>query len=216
MRAPAWGGAPAPADDAEARKRLVDAARSCFERFGFEKTSLSNVAAEAGVTRQTVYRYFDNTDELMRAAFALAAGGIVDRMLTHARRFEDPGERIIEAMLFLCREIPNDPHLGPPITQGRDGTPGRNMSSAVAMEVSRRALRVLAEAGPNGQWRPLRDEEWDGLVELILRLLQSFISNPGTPPHSEAELRVLLRRWLLPAMDSGALGEEVCRRGGSR
>jgi AcrR family transcriptional regulator len=186
----------------EARKRLVDAARSCFERFGFEKTSLSDVAAEAGVTRQTVYRYFDNTDELMRAALALAAGGIVDRMLTHARSFDDPGDRIIEAMLFLCREIPADPHLAPPFTQSRDETPGQNISSAVATEVSRRALRAVAEAGPNEQWTPLSEGELDDLVELILRLLQSFLTNPGTPPRSEAELRRFLRRWLLPVVDS--------------
>jgi len=148
MRAPAWGGAPVPASDAEARRRLVDAACSCFERFGFEKTGLSDVAAEAGVTRRTVYRYFDNTDELMRAAFALVAGGIVDRMVAHARRFDDPGDRIIEAMLFLRREIPADPHLGPLFSPGRDAMQDRNMWSAVATEVSHGALRAVAEPGP--------------------------------------------------------------------
>ncbi len=76
MRAPAWAGLPSPASDTEARSRLLDAARRCFERFGTEKTSITDIAAEAGVTRRTVYRYFDSSDELLRAAFALAAGGI--------------------------------------------------------------------------------------------------------------------------------------------
>jgi len=215
MRAPAWGGA-TPASDSEARKRLLGAARICIERFGLEKTCLSDVAAEAGVTRQTVYRFFDSSDQLMRAAFALAAGGIVDRMVRHARTFENPGERIIEAMLFLCREIPVDPYLGPPFLPARNGTTGRNVSSAVAAEVSRDALRAVAETGPNGPCLRLSEEELDDLIEVILRLLQSLLTNPGPRTRSEEQLRTLLRRWLLPAMSSRGHSQEVRQRGESR
>jgi AcrR family transcriptional regulator len=201
MRAPAWGGLPAPVSDTEARSRLVDAARRCFERFGFEKTSLSDVATEAGVTRRTVYRYFDNTDELLRAAFALAAGGIVERMVTHARNSRNPGERIVDAMVFLCREIPADPQLGPLFSPGRDGARA-GISSAVATEVSHGALRAVVEAGPNEEGSQLTPREVEELTELILRLLQSFLTDPGPRARSEAELRAFFRRWLLPAIDS--------------
>jgi len=201
MRAPAWGGLPAPASDTEARGRLVDAARRCFERFGFEKTTLSDVAAEAGVTRRTVYRYFDNTDELLRAAVALAAGGIVDRMVAHSRSCANAGERIVEAMVFLCREIPADPHLGPLFNPGQGARAG--ISSAIAMEVSHGALRAVVEAGPNDQGTALTPGEVDDLVELILRLLQSFIVDPGPRPRGDAELRSFFRRWLLPAIELG-------------
>jgi AcrR family transcriptional regulator len=203
MRAPAWGGLPAPVSDTEARSRLVDAARRCFERFGFEKTSLSDVAAEAGVTRRTVYRYFDNTDELLRAAFALAAGGIVERMVTHARSSMNPGERIVDAMVFLCREMPADPQLGPLFSPGRDGARA-GISSAVATEVSHGALRAVVEAGPNADGSALTPEEVEELTELILRLLQSFLTDPGPRARSEAELRAFFRRWLLPAIDRRA------------
>jgi AcrR family transcriptional regulator len=196
MRAPAWAGLPPPANDTEARGRLLDAARHCFERFGFEKTTIADIAAQVGVTRRTVYRYFDSTDELLRAAFALAAGGIVDRMLAHARRYRDPGVRIIEAMLFLMRELPADPRLGPLFKPGRGSArDGRSMSSAVTMEVSHSALRAV-----NEDWSPLTAQEVDELAELILRLLQSFLTEPGTRPRTESELRTFLQRWLLPAM----------------
>ena len=196
MRAPAWGGLPPPASDTEARSRLLDAARRSFERFGFEKTTIADIAAEAGVTRRTVYRYFDSSDELLRAAFALAAGGIVERMLAHARSRRGPGERIIEAMLFLMREIPADPRLGPLFKQGPDGgRAGRGMSSVVTMEVSHSALRAV-----NEKWAPLTSREVDELAELILRLLQSFLTDPGTRPRTEPELRAFFRRWLLPAI----------------
>jgi AcrR family transcriptional regulator len=185
-----------PASDTEARSRLLDAARRCFERFGVEKTTITDIATEAGVTRRTVYRYFDKSDDLLRAAFALAAGGIVERMLTHARRRRAPGERIIEAMLFLLREIPADPRLGPLFNQGRNGErAGRSMSSVVTMEVSHSALRAV-----NEDWSPLTAREVDELAELILRLLQSFLTDPGARPRTESEIRAFLKRWLLPAI----------------
>jgi len=196
MRAPAWGGLPPPTSDTEARSRLEAAAQRCFERFGFEKTSIADVAAEAGVTRRTVYRYFDNSDQLLRAAFATAAGGIVDRMLAHARRHRDPGDRLIEAMVFLLREIPADPGIGPPFTQKRASAgSGRVMSSAVTMEVSHAALLAV-----NEDWSPLTPREVDELAELILRLLESFLTDPGPRPRTEAQMRVFLKRWLLPAI----------------
>jgi AcrR family transcriptional regulator len=52
-----WGGSP-PADDEEARKRIVDAAIRLIERRGAQRTSLSDVAAFLSVTRPTVYRHF--------------------------------------------------------------------------------------------------------------------------------------------------------------
>lgn len=196
MRTPAWGGLAPPADDTEARSRLLDAARRCFERFGVEKTTIADIAAEVGVTRRTVYRYFESSDELLRAAFALAAGGIVERMLAHARHYRQPGVRLIEAMLFLLRELPADPRLGPLVKPGRDGgRADRSMSSVVTMEVSHRALRAV-----NKDWSPLTAREVDELAELILRLLRSFLSDPGTRPRSEAQLRAFLKRWLLPAV----------------
>src|SRR3546814_9749490 len=49
--------APSSVDDA--RDRLIDAAETCFTRFGVAKTTLEDIATEAGVSRATVYRYFE-------------------------------------------------------------------------------------------------------------------------------------------------------------
>jgi AcrR family transcriptional regulator len=195
MRRPAWGGLPPPRDDAEARGRLLEATRRCIERVGPERTTLGDVAAEARVTRQTVYRYFRNGDELLRAAFVMAAGGILERVTEHARRFEHPGQRIVEAFLYLWREIPADPHLAPIFAAGEgERGAGPTLLSEFAVDVSRSAFRALHE-----DWSPLSFAEVDELAELMMRLLESFLLEPGPRPRGDAELRAFLRRWLLPA-----------------
>ena len=64
VRRRAWGETtPAGAD--EARERLLDAAERCFARWGPAKTTLEDIAEEAGVSRATVYRYLHSRIDLV-------------------------------------------------------------------------------------------------------------------------------------------------------
>ena len=63
------------------RKAIAAAAVQCFERFGVHRTSMRDVADQAGVSRQTVYRVFPSRSELL--AFILA-----DRIATMGETLE--------------------------------------------------------------------------------------------------------------------------------
>ena len=62
-----WGTASALSDDEEARRRLIEAATRCIARNGTAKVRIEEVAAEAGVSRMTVYRYFSSRDDVILA-----------------------------------------------------------------------------------------------------------------------------------------------------
>jgi AcrR family transcriptional regulator len=51
---------------AEVDQRIVDAALACVARVGVTKTTLDDVASEAGCSRATVYRYFPGKAQLLR------------------------------------------------------------------------------------------------------------------------------------------------------
>jgi AcrR family transcriptional regulator len=55
-----------PADDR--RRRLLEAARVTFLRFGFKKTSMGEVARAADVSRQALYLHFPTKEEMFRSA----------------------------------------------------------------------------------------------------------------------------------------------------
>src|SRR5260370_40216961 len=50
------------------REAILVAATAIFLRYGFKKTSMDDVAREAGVSRQGLYLYFDTKDVLFREA----------------------------------------------------------------------------------------------------------------------------------------------------
>jgi AcrR family transcriptional regulator len=79
------------------RDRLVAAAREVFEEQGFNDTTMSDVAARAGVSHGTVYVYFDSKSALLAE--------VVDSLLSDVRGYlrgiegDDPAARVAEANL---------------------------------------------------------------------------------------------------------------------
>jgi AcrR family transcriptional regulator len=52
---------------ADTAQRILDAAFACFGDQGLSRTTMEDVAKRAGITRQTVYRYFPSKDHLVMA-----------------------------------------------------------------------------------------------------------------------------------------------------
>jgi AcrR family transcriptional regulator len=65
---------------------IVEAALRCFRRFGMQKTTLQDVADEAGLSRATVYRYFPDRAVLITAAIDRATTDMYERSAAAASR----------------------------------------------------------------------------------------------------------------------------------
>ncbi|WP_416795871.1 TetR/AcrR family transcriptional regulator [Ciceribacter azotifigens] len=54
-------------EDPVKREQILDGARSVFMRMGFDAASMNDVTREAGVSKGTIYVYFDSKEELFGA-----------------------------------------------------------------------------------------------------------------------------------------------------
>jgi AcrR family transcriptional regulator len=191
-----WGGAP-PADDDEARKRIVNAAIRSMERRGPQQTSLSVIAADLGVTRPTVYRYFATIDRLVTAAGDAALGGWTARIADLTSGITDPVDLLVEAVAYLVERLPEEPLLMTLLETDRTRLISRQM--VVGESIAR--SRVLLEH-TEIDWAALgyRGKDFDDLVEYLLRIIQSMVLVPPDPPRSATELRAVLRHWIGPVV----------------
>lgn len=71
------------------RQQIVDAARRCFLREGFHRTSMQDVIAEAGLSVGAVYRYFPSKHDLINAIAEEAIGG-AGAVLAELTRLDPP------------------------------------------------------------------------------------------------------------------------------
>lgn len=193
-----WQGNPPRTED-EARQRIVAAALTCVEKFGPAKTTLSDVASELGVTRQTVYRYYANLTELLGAVAQAGLEDFVDRMQRHLSTFSTPSDVAIESVVYAVQAIPHERHIGALFQAGETEVFSRDVTSTMAVEVGAGILRRVPV-----DWSEIgvTDDELDGLAEILMRLFVSFLQYPADPPRSEDELRSVVRRWLGPALQA--------------
>ena len=195
MRRRGWSGNPPTSDD-EAVRRILDATRACIDREG--TTSIAEVARELGVTRQTVYRYYRTTEDLLTATAIDAAAAFLGRLEAHlARREWTPAEAVVEGIAFTIEQLPREPYLGLLLSPGRISTFSQDFTSETALTIGRAVIeRFPIDWRANG----FDSSDLDELVEHMLRMTQSLIVDPGTPPRTGIALRGYLHRWLAPAI----------------
>jgi AcrR family transcriptional regulator len=191
VRTHGWSGS-APATDEEAITRILAAAGKAIDERGAD-FSITDVARTLGVTRQTVYRYFPSTDALLVAAAVHAASGFQDRLASHLRGITDPADAVAEALATTLEWLPQDKHLGLLLIPGRPSPHTESVTSDVAQDFARAMLRQF-----DVDWAGVgfTDSDLDELAEHLLRIIQSFVIDPGRPPRRGAELREYLRRWV--------------------
>ena len=185
----AWKGA-VPESRTAARQHLLSVAQDCIERHGFSKVTLSDVAAAAGVTRPTVYRHFGSAEELLNAAAVTASGGYLERMRARTMELDDPVDRVVEGMVIAISEIPDDPYVKELF----------QMHNAVSVHAASENAFVSGELRLyfGDRWQG-DDQDLDEFAEILLRLLKSFLDDPG-PARDVGELRRYLTRWLTPML----------------
>lgn len=197
MRTHGWAGDP-PGDDDEARRRILEAATRCVDRQGAMQASLSDVATELGVTRQTVYRYFAGTEQLFAALAEEAADEFIGRIAERMAPFETPRAALVEGLAFTIEAVPSERYLALLLRSGDAFT--RGIISPVAMAFGR---SLLHRTGIDGDALGYDDEELDGLVEFMLRVIQSMAVTPvaaSGEPRTARQLRAFLDRWFGPAV----------------
>lgn len=187
-----------------ARDRLIDAAEACFEQFGVAKTTLEDIAAEAGVSRATVYRYFEGgRDEIIL--------GVVLRETRHflrllARRISKEGtlgDAVVEGVMYTVANVRKNARLAllfAPEVAGQTTTIAG--ASTVLFDVSREFLGPLfARAAEAGQLRPnVRVED---ATEFVLRMVLSLLAVPGPQRRSAAAEREFIRVYCAGALVDG-------------
>ncbi len=202
MRTHGWSGSPPTSDD-EAVERILAAAKRVIDRCGRD-FSVAEVARNLGVTRQTVYRYFPTTEALLTATAIGAAGPFLDDLRNHVSGLHDPGEAVIEGIAYALERLPADPYLSLVISPGPSAAAPATVTSELALSFGRLLLERFDIDWPNVG---VDDAGLGGLVEHMLRIIQSFIVDPGRPPRLGEDLRTYLRKWVAPAIPGTGIAD---------
>jgi AcrR family transcriptional regulator len=176
MRAdPSAGATPTSPGDRESE--LLDAAATRFVAVGIAKTTMEDIAREAGAGKATLYRYFENkaavVDALVRREnrrFARELRRAVDGQDSAAGQLEAAFVAALEflrAHPMLNKSLREEPDILLPYLTLRSG--------AVVQSGMELFSSVIAEGVAQGELRPVNP---DWAAETLFRLVMSFFSLP--------------------------------------
>jgi AcrR family transcriptional regulator len=174
-----------PAVPPSVRDQLLGAALAAASEHGIARLSMGDVAKRAGLSRQTLYRYFPSKDELVAEVVRLETAQLIEVVIGAASQLDDAGDALeagLLAALVVMRDHPlldrllrTEPEaLLPLITS--DGGPVMTMVRSVVDG-------ILAERTPGLDPVALRR-----LADLVTRLLISYaVAAPDDPPEVVAQ-----------------------------
>ena len=134
------------------RDAYLDAARACILDVGWRRTTLTEVARRAGVSRMTIYRTWSDMQQLLADLMTREWGGVVEAALAAGDRETEPVRRLVDGIVgsvralrdneLFVRIVELDPELVLPYLLSR-----RGRSQDLVLEVVEQAVRAGQEAG---------------------------------------------------------------------
>jgi AcrR family transcriptional regulator len=88
--------------------RLLDAARECVLAVGVRRTTVTDVARRAGVSRMTLYRRFPDLEGVLAALMTREFGRLVREAAEQAEG-STARERVVATVVHGARSLANDP-----------------------------------------------------------------------------------------------------------
>jgi AcrR family transcriptional regulator len=76
------------------RERILDSAQLLFNRFGYRKTSLTDIANEAGVGKATLYHYVKGKEDIFHGLFQREFEAYRQELLQLLREISSPQEKL--------------------------------------------------------------------------------------------------------------------------
>jgi AcrR family transcriptional regulator len=160
------------------RDTLFDAARGQLEQRGWSEVTMADIAAAAGVSRQTLYKEFGSRDEFAQAfvlreadGFIAAIEGALDEHL------DDPKAALAAAFGLFLSAAAEDPLMRAAIRGSGEMLPFLTTQGQGLVEGAAERLRVaIAERWPQAAAR-----DTALLAECVVRLAISYATLPVAP-----------------------------------
>jgi len=185
------------------RDQIIDTARRLFGQRGTTDVPMEEIAAEAGVARSTLYVYFANRDELLRACVQNMYDRLQDAVALVDDERATPRQRLSGLILGLLERVDESPSFFrlAMATQGT-GAEGSAAVGGALMLIGLDMMRVLEQlvvAGmDSGDFRPDLDPQ--RAVVLVGQQIYGALSVRAGEPEPIAA-----------AQAAGEISEFVCK-----
>jgi AcrR family transcriptional regulator len=151
------------------RDQVIDVARRLFGERGTTEVSMDEIAAEAGVARSTVYVYFANRDELLRACLKRMLNQLLESIAVDWERDTEPAQRLRTLIGGMFERLDDNPAFfrlalvtQEAVTQGSAAV-GSELA-LIGLEIAGMIDNLYLEGVSSGLFRPMEPDRATSLI----------------------------------------------------
>lgn len=157
------------------RVRVVDATLACLARYGTAKTTVDDIAREAGLSRATIYRTFPGgRDEILAAVVDTEAARLFSALGARLGAASDLNEALVVGIVEASTRIRQHPALAYLVAHEPETILGH-----LAFEDSNRLMTAASRFAAPFLARWLRPAEAGRVAEWATRIVLSYAISPS-------------------------------------
>jgi AcrR family transcriptional regulator len=80
--------------ESEKRTQILNLAKKRFERFGFNKTTVDEIAKDSSISKRTLYQEFENKEKILEELFMFEALSVRKAILNQINKIIEPTEKL--------------------------------------------------------------------------------------------------------------------------
>lgn len=190
-------------EEAGTTARILDAALAKAETFGIRRTTMEDVARAAGVSRITVYRYFESKDVLISSVVLREARRFFGALDAAIDGYDTVEDRIVEGFVVSLDYLQHHSLLNRLLEIEADSVlPFLTTAGGPLLATARSHVGALLAKDVSAGRIPPFDVEL--VAEMLTRLCFSFLLTPETAIELDGpeEARRFARRFLVPIIRS--------------
>lgn len=176
----------------ESRERILQGALRSIARHGLERSSIASVAREAGVSRQTVYTYYANREDVLRDAVTRSATELMAVVVENAEAAKTAREFLVELTVGVYYGVKEHPAISA-MLYSVDTPEGRELTmSTPILDIVEAALAPILD------YDATLEPKLGVIAETSLRLTVSLLTFPSERTASPELLRAYLSELTEP------------------
>jgi AcrR family transcriptional regulator len=192
---------------------VLDAALACVARVGLTKTTLDDVAREAGCARATVYRCFPGKQAMFRALLDREVDALGARVIDDAGRADTLADAVVAVMRAGADTFRTHPALAFVLAHEPE-----IVAPQLSFERGSALLLAASAFAAPAFTRFLPADRAERLGEWVARLTLSYLCNPTDQGvlDDPASMRALVVDYVLPGFDRSSTLASVTGEGVSQ
>ncbi len=159
--------------ETQRRADILKAARGLFERFGYKKTTMDDIARAAGITKPTVYTYFKGKKDIIVALVEWEGSQVLETGLASQDEKASATEQLSGMFVAVDRFLKEDTFLQGIVNRDPDILTPEVISTAFDFE--RKIMEAVAKILEQGMEEgTIRKTDPKLLAYAIVRLHEAF------------------------------------------